>query len=99
MQPDVQGDHKRGRVNRTWATSRRTAHELSTSRLSEQNMEAHQNRLGKIQLGTSSGIISIPITAYMGHQRWRRGNKPVILNASFERQNSIVFSSFPSGFH
>jgi hypothetical protein len=37
-------------------------------------MESYKNQVGTIQLGTPDGI-SIPITAYMGHQREKGENK------------------------
>lgn len=98
-QPDVQRDHKRGNVTCAWGASSRTAQKLGISRFSKQKIEAHQNRLGIIQLGTSNALISIPITAYMGHQREKGENKTSYFQCFTERENNIVFSSFPSGFH
>lgn len=51
-------------------------------------------------MGTSNGIISIPITAYIGHQREKGKNKTSYFQCFIERENNIGRFSppFPVGF-
>lgn len=50
-------------------------------------------------MGTSNGIISIPIIASMGHQREEGENKTGYFQCFIERENNIVFfPPFPVGF-
>lgn len=44
-------------------------------------------------------MISIPITTYMRHQREKGKNKMSYFKCFIEKDNNIVFPSFPSGFY